>query len=59
MKSEEDQDLKELISIGTCGLHTVIRAFQNALLSTDWNVKKILISMHQIFKQPPPCQPDY
>ena len=27
--------LSELISIGTCGLHTVSRAFQNAKNSTD------------------------
>ena len=47
-EKRQDEDLKKLIFIGTCGLHTVSRAFQNAEQSTDWNVKKILMDMHKI-----------
>ena len=39
-EKRQDEDLKKLIFIGTCRLHTVSRAFQNAEQSTDWNVKK-------------------
>ena len=45
--------LNELISIGTCGLHTVTRVFQNAENSTDWNIKKVLSAMHEIFHKSP------
>ena len=34
-EKRRDECLNELISIGTCGLHTVSRAFQNAENSTD------------------------
>ena len=51
--------MKKLIFIGTCGLHTVSRAFQNAEQSTDWNVKKILMAMHKIFEESPSRRADY
>ena len=49
----------ELISIGTFGLHTVSRAFQNAENSTDWNIKKVLSAMHEIFHESPSRRADY
>ena len=58
-KKRQDEDLKKLIFIGTCGLHTVSRAFQNAEQSTDWNVKKILMAMHKIFEESQSCRGDY
>ena len=51
--------LNELISIGTCGLHTVSRAFQNAENSTDWNIKKVFSAMHKIFHESPSRRADY
>ena len=51
--------MKKLIFIGTCGLHTVSRAFQIAEESTDWNVKKNLMAMHKIFEESPSRRADY
>ena len=51
--------LDELISIGTCGLHTVSRAFQSAENSADWNIKKVLSTMHKIFHESPSRRADY
>ena len=58
-EKRQDEDLKKLILIGTCGLYTVSRAFQNAEQSTDWNVKKILMAMHKIFEESPSHRADY
>ena len=48
-EKRRDDCLNELISIDTCGLHTVTRVFQNAENSTDWCIKKVLSAMHKIF----------
>ena len=55
----KDEGLNELISIGTCGLHTVSRAFQNAEQSTDMGVKQLLTSMYKIFEESPSRRADY
>ena len=49
----------EIIGIGTCGLHTVSRAFQNAENSTDWNIKKVFSAMHKLFYESPSKRGDY
>ena len=51
--------LNKLISIGTCGLHTVSRGFQNAENSTDWNIITVLSAMHKIFHESPSRRADY
>ena len=51
--------LNELTSIGTCSLHTVIRAFQNAENSTIWNVEKLLCAMYKILNELPSRRADY
>ena len=51
--------LNELISIGTCGLHTVSRAFQNAENSTNWNIKIVLSVMRKTFPESPSRRADY
>lgn len=48
-EKRREKDLKELISVGVCGLHTVSKAFLNAEQSTDWNVKEVLMAMHKFF----------
>ena len=58
-EKRRNEYLNELISIGTCGLHTVSRAFQNAENSTDWNIKKVLSAMHKIFPESPCRRADY
>ena len=58
-EKHRNECLNELISIGTCGLQTVSRAFQNAENSTDWNIKKVLSAMHKIFHESPSRRADY
>ena len=58
-EKHRNECLNELISIGTCGLHTVSRAFQNAENSTDWNIKKVLSAMHEVFHESPSRRADY
>ena len=58
-EKRRDECLNELISIGTCGLHTVSRAFQNAENSTDWNMKKVVSAIHKIFHESPSRRADY
>ena len=58
-EKRRDECLNELISIGTCGLRTVSRAFQNAENSKDWNIKKVLSAMHKIFHECPSKRADY
>ena len=50
--------LNELITIGTCSLHTVNKAFQNTENSI-WNIKKLFWAMHKIFNESPSRKADY
>ena len=58
-EKRRNECLNELISIGTCGLHTVSRAFQNAENSSGWSIKKVLSAMHKIFHESPCKRADY
>ena len=53
MLNEERQtnESSTLIDIGTCGLHTINRSLQMSAKATDWNLKKLLSSMYQIFHE--------
>ena len=39
-KSREEIGLPPLLSLGTCGLHTVHRAFQTGAKETNWNLDR-------------------
>ena len=53
MVNEERQtnESSMLIDIGTCGLHTINGSLQTGAKATDWNLKKLLSSMYQIFQK--------
>ena len=51
--------MNELIIIGTCSLHMVNRAFQNAENSTIWNIKELLCGKHNILSESPSRRADY
>ena len=61
MLKEERQtnDSSTLIDIGTCGLHTINGSLQMSAKATDWNLKKLLSSMYQIFHESPSRASDY
>ena len=49
---EEDRNQKELsqhVYIGTCGLHSLHNSIKYGEKASDWNVKKLLTSLHRIF----------
>ena len=58
-ETRKDDGLNDLISIGTCSLHTVNRAFQNAENSTMRNIKKLLCALYNIFNESPSRRADY
>ena len=49
----------ELISIGSCGLHTIHRAFQTRAESTSWNTRKTLHGLYQILHDSPARRDDF
>ena len=61
MLNEEHQtnESSTFIDIGTCGLHTINRSLQTGAKATDWNLKKLLPSMYQIFHESPSRASDY
>ena len=49
----KDAEMNDLISIGTCGLHTIHCAFQHGKDASKWHIKKLLAAMFKIFHEPP------
>lgn len=55
----KDDDLSLLISIGTCGLHTMHCSFKHGENATGWKLKKLLSSLYKIFHESPSRRSDY
>ena len=55
----KDDELSHLISIGTCGLHTMHCSFKHGENATGWNLKKLLSSLYKIFHESPSRRSDY
>ena len=49
----KDAEMNDLISIGTCVLHTIHCAFQHGKDASKWHIKKLLAAMFKIFHEPP------
>lgn len=47
-EKRKNAEMKELISIGTCGLHTIHHGFQNGKNTLRWSLKKVLSAMFKI-----------
>ena len=58
-KECQTNESSTLINIGTCDLHTIKRSLQMGAKATDWNLKKLLSSMYQIFHESPSRASDY
>ena len=58
-EKRKNSELKELISIGTCGLHTIHRAFQHGGEASTWDMKKLLGAMFKLFDESPSRRADY
>ena len=49
----QDQELSQLVSIETCGMHTVHNTFKNGENASGWKLKILLSSMFEIFHESP------
>ena len=58
-EQRRDQNLKELLEIGTCGLHIVHNAFKHGGKASGWSIDKILAAMYKIFDQAASRRGDY
>ena len=50
-EKHKDEELSQLIDLGTCGLHTVHNAFKHGEKASDWQLKKLMSSMSKIFHE--------
>lgn len=51
--------MKELLDVGTCGLHNVHNSFKHGAIASGWSLDKILRAMYKIFDQAPGRRGDY
>ena len=58
-KEREENELHELINVGSCGLHVLHGAFKSGAEATDWNIKKTLRGSFQILHDSPARREDY
>ena len=50
-RNVKDEELNQLIDLGTCGLHTANNAFKHGEKASDWQLKKLMSSMSKIFHE--------
>ncbi|XP_047123731.1 uncharacterized protein LOC124806683 [Hydra vulgaris] len=58
-KHRKDNEMPQLINIGSCSLHVIHGAFKTAIESTAWNIKEILKGCWQILHDSPARRQDY
>lgn len=58
-EERKDKDLKELLNVGTCGLHTVHGALKHGGKASGWNIDKVLSAIFKIIDQSPSRRTDY
>ena len=54
-----DNTGRNLLNVGSCGLHTVHGAIQTGLSKSSWDLDNILTSAYQLFKDSPARREDY
>lgn len=50
---------KNLLSLGSCGLHTVHNAYKKAMKTNEWKILEFLRSLHYLFCYSPARREDY
>ena len=50
---------RQLLNIGSCGLHTVHNCFKQGVESTSWEISQILQALYILFKDTPARREDY
>ena len=56
---QKDAEVNDLISIGTCGPHTIHCAFQHGEEASKWHIKKLFAVMFKIFYESPSRRTDF
>ncbi|XP_066934412.1 uncharacterized protein [Clytia hemisphaerica] len=59
ISSREEINVPSLVDIGTCPLHTVNNSFQVGAKNAEWDLKKTLKGIWQIFHDSPARREDY
>ena len=52
-EKRKDEELSQLIDLGTCDLHTAYYAFKHGEKASDWQLKKLMSSMRKISREAP------
>ena len=55
----EQEELQQLINIGSCGLHIIHGAFQTGATTTCWNIKGTLKAIYKLLHDSPARRADY
>ena len=58
-EDRRENELTELVSIGTCGLHTVHNSLKHGENASSWKLKKLQSSLYKIFHESPSRRSDY
>jgi hypothetical protein len=58
-EKRKDEELTQLIDLGTCGLHTAHNAIKHGEKASEWQLKKLMSSMIKIFHEAPGRRADY
>ena len=58
-EEQKEDKLSDLVSIGTCGLHTLHNSFRHSENATEWQLKKLISSVYRIFHKSPSRRSDY
>ena len=58
-KHRQQEELSQLIIVGSCGLHIIHGAFQTGATTTCWNIKGILKAIYKLLLDSPAHRADY
>ena len=58
-EKRDDNELQQLLYIGTCGLHTANNGLHHGEKASQWSLKKTLSAMFKIFDESPARRADY
>ena len=59
MEKRKEEGQKDLIDLGTCGLHIIHNSFKHGAKASGWNMKKLLSALYKIFHESPSRRADY
>ena len=58
-EERKNDEMTQLIDIGTCGLHTIHNSFKHGSVGSKWKIQNLLHSMYKIFHESPSRRADF